>query len=62
MFRKYYWISKEIEISSEDKSLDFYPSFGIKNERTDFIIYGQAVNGWGSGFNIDEEINNENSK
>ena len=52
------------EISSEDKSfVDFYPSFGIKeNERTDFIIYGQAVNGWGSGFNIDEEINNEKIK
>jgi len=52
------------EISSEDKSfVDFYPSFGIKeNERTDFIIYGQAVNGWGSGFNIDEEINYEKIK
>ena len=29
----------------------FYPSFGIsKKEKCDFLIYGQAANGWGSKF------------
>lgn len=41
----------------------FYPSFGIrKNEKCEFLIYGQAVNGWGSEFNMSDtesEIRNE---
>lgn len=40
--------------------VDFYPSFGIKeSEKTDFIIYGQAVNGWGSGFNLFDQVDVE---
>lgn len=39
----------------------FYPSFGTKpNEKCEFIIYGQAVNGWPSKFNLGEEINTSN--
>ena len=38
--------------------VDFYPSFGIKKtEKCDIMFYGQAVNGWGSGFNTEDEIN-----
>ncbi len=44
----------------------FYPSFGIrKNEQCQFLIYGQAVNGWGSEFNMSDkepEIRNERLK
>ena len=33
--------------------VDFYPSFGISvDTKTEFLVYGQAVNGWSSGFNI----------
>jgi hypothetical protein len=36
----------------------FYPSFGVKrNEPCDFLIIGQAVNGWGSGFYTGNELN-----
>lgn len=32
---------------------DFYPSLGIKDkENCDLLFYGQAVNGWRSGFDI----------
>lgn len=40
--------------------IDFYPSFGV--EQTDdvtFLVYGQAVNGWGSSFAGDEPITQE---
>lgn len=37
--------------------VDFYPSFGInKNEKSDFLILGQALNGWSNGFYIDKVI------
>lgn len=40
--------------------VDFYPSIGIKkNAECDFIFYGQAVNGWTSGFDLHEIINEE---
>ena len=33
----------------------FYPSFGMrKEEPCDFLIYGQAVNGWNSEFNMND--------
>lgn len=33
----------------EKDYVTFYPSFGVKrNETVDFILYGQAVNGWGT--------------
>jgi hypothetical protein len=36
----------------------FYPSFGIKNtEHADFIVYGQAVNGWSSEFCLTDQMN-----
>jgi hypothetical protein len=39
----------------ETQFVDFYPSFGIKpGQRCDFIIYGQALNGWGASFNVNE--------
>lgn len=55
---------KLLEQNQNDKYfVDFYPSFGIKeNESTDFLIYGQAVNGWGSGFNLFDTVNSENVK
>jgi hypothetical protein len=38
---------------SNEWFVNFYPSFGIKPiEKTDFLFIGQAVNGWGTGFNI----------
>ena len=39
---------RKLEINNEDDYfVDFYPSLGIKaNEKTDFLVYGQAVNGW----------------
>jgi len=37
--------------------VDFYPSFGVKtNEKSEFLIYGQAVNGWRDGFCLYETI------
>lgn len=52
------------ELNFGDKCfVDFYPSFGIKeNETSDFLIYGQAVNGWGSGFNLSERVYDEKIK
>lgn len=49
------------EISTEnDYFVDFYPSFGIRdNEKSDFLVYGQAVNGWSSGFFLQDNIDNE---
>ncbi len=39
----------------EKEYVNYYPSFGVlPNEQCDFIIYGQAVNGWGDSFNINE--------
>jgi len=39
--------------------VDFYPSFGTKNnERLNFLVIGQAVNGWTSGFHLFDEIDN----
>lgn len=36
----------------------FYPSFGIpKDDKPEFLIYGQAVKGWGSVFNSSVELN-----
>ncbi|UXE68771.1 MAG: hypothetical protein KA713_09440 [Chryseotalea sp. WA131a] len=41
--------------------IDFYPSFGIaENEHADFLVYGQAANGWGSGFEIATPIDIDN--
>lgn len=41
----------------DNEFVDFYPSFGIKrSEKTDLLIFGQAVNGWGSGFSTQEEL------
>lgn len=35
----------------------FYPVFGTtENEPAEFLIYGQAVKGWGSVFNTSEEL------
>jgi len=49
---------KQLDINEEDNYfVDFYPSFGIKEtETTEFLIYGQAVNGWSSGFCLYEKI------
>lgn len=42
------------------KYIDFYPSFGVeKNEAVDFLVYGQAVNGWSSSFTSNEVITKE---
>jgi hypothetical protein len=42
------WLKDENPIKKFDF---FYPSFGVKkNEKCDFLIYGQAANGWGSKF------------
>lgn len=40
---------------SETGYVNFYPSFGVKpGEKCDFIIYGQALNGWGASFKLNE--------
>lgn len=37
--------------------VDFYPSFGTRpDEYPEFLIYGQAPNGWGTGFNVNDQI------
>lgn len=42
--------------------VDFYPVFGInQKERVEFIIYGQAVNGWRSQFKHLADVNIEKS-
>lgn len=45
-------------ISKEDNYyVDNYPTFGFKaSESCDFIIYGQAPLGWGTGFSLNQEI------
>lgn len=49
-----------VDIKENDYFVDFYPSFGItKNEKCDFLIYGQATNGWRTGFYLKEDINDE---
>lgn len=52
---------RKLEISTEDDYfVDFYPSFGIRdNEKSDFLVYGQAVNGWSSGFSLYDNMDNE---
>lgn len=41
----------------------FYPSFGIKaNKFSDFLIIGQVVNGWRTGFDLTEKINENKIK
>lgn len=38
----------------------FYPSFGvISGERPDFLVYGQAVNGWNTGFSLSDLVTPE---
>jgi len=45
------------EKDSQKKYVDFYPSFGIKpGVHCDFLVYGQAVNGWGSGFTLETPV------
>lgn len=45
---------------NEEYFVDFYPSFGTKTRgEADFIIYGQATNGWITGFGKDTVINDE---
>ena len=45
------------ESPKDEYFVDFYPSFGIKrHEQCDFLVYGQAVNGWGSGFRIKAKV------
>ena len=45
---------------NEEHFVDFYPSFGTKTCReAEFIIYGQATNGWISDFGKDTAINDE---
>jgi hypothetical protein len=40
--------------------VDNYPSFGFKpDEGCDFIVYGQAPLGWGSGFSLKESVKPE---
>lgn len=48
---------KKIESGiTEEYYINFYPSFGIKEDcHTDILIYGQAVNGWKSGFDLSEK-------
>ncbi|MBS1488071.1 MAG: hypothetical protein JST43_10840 [Bacteroidetes bacterium] len=42
---------------ARDYYVDFYPSFGVaENEYADFLIYGQAVNGWISGFEPEKVV------
>jgi hypothetical protein len=37
--------------------IDFYPSFGVKKgEYSDFLVYGQATNGWTAGFDHNTPI------
>ncbi len=41
----------------EGDYVDFYPSLGSKAiQETEFLILGQAVNGWGSGFSLNQTI------
>jgi len=51
--------------ASQNKSnkyyVNFYPSFGIRrNEPCDFLFYGQAVNGWESGFHTQKKATQAN--
>jgi hypothetical protein len=42
---------------SETGYVNFYPSFGVKpGDKCDFIIYGQALNGWGASFKLNERV------
>jgi len=51
---------KEVNKDDDNEFIDFYPCFGVKkNEKSDFLIYGQAPNGWRSGFQLDDNINLE---
>lgn len=44
-------------VGSDRKYAVFYPSFGIKpDEHCNFLIYGQAVNGWSPDFNTHDRI------
>jgi hypothetical protein len=44
----------------QERYIDFYPSSGVeKNEHVEFLVYGQAVNGWGTCFKINEVITQE---
>ena len=44
----------------DDYYVDFYPSLGHAPEvnKLEFLVYGQAVNGWPSGFNKVSRLNN----
>lgn len=45
------------EWNTDGYFVDFYPSLGIsKDQDCDLMFYGQAVNGWPSGFNLREVI------
>lgn len=47
--------------NDETNFIHFYPSFGTKkNEPTDFLVYGQATNGWSSFFDSDKEVDFNN--
>jgi hypothetical protein len=44
-------------VSGNKEYATFYPSFGIKEkENCDFLILGQAVNGWGSAFDLESDL------
>ena len=46
---------------SETGYVNFYPSFGVKpGDKCDFIIYGQALNGWGASFKLNEKAEDIN--
>lgn len=52
----------DFEINAKNKSnkeyCAFYPSFGIrKGEKSDFLIFGQAVNSWYPQFELNEKNN-----
>ncbi|MEJ7768075.1 MAG: hypothetical protein WKF89_09705, partial [Chitinophagaceae bacterium] len=37
--------------------VDFYPSFGVeRSEKVEFLVYGQAVNSWGTTFDVNEDV------
>lgn len=46
--------------SSNKGYCDFYPTFGVsKNKKCDFLILGQAVNDWRTGFQINDHVGKE---
>ena len=54
----------QIENQANKNYVDFYPSFGFKKggKKGKFLIYGQATNGWASGFKTSNLIKDKGKK